>query len=104
MDCSSNKDVLTNTIKIGPKLSKVRTNNDKYVICFDSNMVNLYLCNNSNEYNDFIKFCEQNPFPKFEYLNLSNNNLEGLSDLRVLVSPQLKNLDLSYNRLQNIKY
>ena len=102
MGCSSDKNALTKSIKYSSKSSNSKTHNDKSIISFDINAVSLDLSNNLNIYNNFIRFCEKNSFPKLTYLNLSNNNLEDLSDLRALIAPKLEQLDLSYNKLQNI--
>ena len=102
MGCSSDKNDLTKSIKYSSKSSNSKTHNDKSIISFDINAVSLDLSNNLNVYNNFIRFCEKNSFPELKNLNLSNNNLEDLSDLRALIAPKLEQLDLSYNKLQNI--
>ena len=95
MGCTNNKNVLTNSINNVP-------NNDKTVFNFDKNGVEIDLSNNPTEYENFIKFCADNTFPNLEYLNLSNNNITDISELRVLKAPQLKKLDLRNNKLKNI--
>ena len=95
MGCTTNKNALTNSTNNIP-------DNDKTVFNFDKNEVEIDLSNNPTEYKNFIKFCADNTFPNLEYLNLSNNNITDLSELRVLKAPQLKKLDLSNNKLNNI--
>ena len=70
MGCSSDKNALTKSIKYGSNSSNSKTHNDKSIISFDINAVSLDLSNNLNVYNNFIRFCEKNSFPKLTYLNL----------------------------------
>ena len=95
MGCTNNKNVLTNSINNVPDNNKIDFN-------FDKNGVEIDLSNNPTEYENFIKFCADNTFPNLEYLNLSNNNITDISELRVLKAPQLKKLDLRNNKLKNI--
>jgi len=80
---------------------KVETNNDK----FSPNLENLEAHIDKNgklkEEKDFISFCN-NDYPNLINLNLSNNNLTDISELKKLRAPNLKILDLSNNNIKDL--
>ena len=99
MGCFNISDASTSSFKI----VKIKTINYKIISILDipADIVDLNLSGRLTKISDFYSFCNMT-FLYLENLNLSNNNLLDISELKKLKAPKLKILDLSYNNINNL--
>ena len=102
MGCSGCKNIETININTTKNDNKIESINNNFIFDNPKEIIILDLKGKFKGNSNFVSFC-QNNFPNLENLNLSNNNLSDISELKNLTAPKLRILDLSNNNIEDIK-